>query len=95
MNGVPLAVLPELVPVLAPLLAAPVAAAAGAVVELDDEDEQPAAASAATAIAVSTAAVDLPARVRSVSFRVIFASFFCPGTGPALAVNRMFRYCRT
>jgi hypothetical protein len=84
MNGVPLALLPAL----APLLAEPVAAAAGALVELDDEDEQPAAVSAARASAASPTPADLPARLRPVELRVIFVSFL-PGhrSGPGRLIS--------
>jgi hypothetical protein len=71
MNGVPLALLPVLVL----LLAEPVAAAAGVLVELDDEDEQPAAVRAARASAVRPTPADRPARLWLGERRVIFVSF--------------------
>jgi hypothetical protein len=88
MNGVPLALL-ALAPAAAALvLAAPDAGLAGVLVELDEEEEQPAAVSAARARAVSPTPADLPACLRPVELRVIFASFL-PGhqAGPGRLIS--------
>jgi hypothetical protein len=92
MNGVPVAPPLALAPAAAGLvLAAPDAGLAGALLELDDaEEEQPAAVSAARARAVSPTPADLPACLRPVELRVIFASFSARAPGRSRAVDLMF-----
>jgi hypothetical protein len=89
-NGVPVAPPLALAPAAAGLvLAAPDAGLAGVLVELDEE-EQPAAVSAARARAVSPTPADLPACLRPVELRVIFASFSARAPDRSRAVDLMF-----
>jgi hypothetical protein len=92
MNGVPLALAPAAA---ALVLAAPDAGLAGVLVELDEEDEQPAAVSAARARAVSPTPADLPACLRPVELRVIFASSSARAPGRSRAVDLMFKFSGT